>query len=52
MNMASYYVLFYCRWVEGWYTIGLDVPFVAVGNAREVNLLAKKPMVHHDVTLY
>jgi len=45
------YVLFYCRWVEGWYTIGLAVPFVAVGNAREVNLLTKKPMVHHDMTI-
>lgn len=39
-------------WVEGWYTIGSAVPFVAVGNVREVNLLAKKPMVYHDVTLY
>lgn len=36
------HILFYCRWVEGWCTIGLAVPFVAVGNSREVNLLAKK----------
>lgn len=27
------------------------MPFVAVGDAREVNLLVKKPMVHHDVTI-